>query len=126
MVRQDGGGGSSLPGGGNGGSGVPGGGKGGSGVTGMCQSGGGIGGVVMVPDNGGALDLVDDGLAGNGIGVRHGDGLGHVVGGGNLNNFLDGFDHVIRDIVGFLHMDGLVDGVDLLLDSNLGKNGRFC
>merc|ERR1712004_773209 len=42
-------------------------------------------------------------------------------GSGHLNDPLDMFDHVIGNIVGLLNRDGLVNGVDLLLDLDNGS-----
>merc|ERR1712029_302783 len=73
---------------------------------------------VVVSDNGSSLDLLDDGV------TLNGSGLGHMDGSGHLNDSLDVLDHIIGDIVGFLNGDGLVDGVDLLLDlDNSGVDG---
>merc|ERR1712122_250299 len=71
---------------------------------------------VVVSDNGSSLDLLDDGVTLN--------GSGHMDGSGHLNDSLDVLDHIIGDIVGFLNGDGLVNGVDLLLDlDNSGVDG---
>ena len=71
---------------------------------------------VVVSDNGSSLDLLDDGVTLNGSGHFNGNGFGHMDGSGHLNDSLDVLDHIIGDIVGFLNGDGLVNGVDLLLD----------
>jgi len=75
---------------------------------------------VVVSDNGCALDSLHNRLAGNGVGHLNGDGLGDMDGGGDLDDSLNVFDDVIGGRVGFLDMDGLVDGVDLLLDLDDG------
>ena len=67
------------------------------------------------------MDLLDNGGTDNGGGHFNGDGLGHMDGSGHFNDPFDVFDDVIRDIVGLLDMDGLVDGVDLLLDGDDGS-----
>jgi len=76
---------------------------------------------VVVSDNGGTLDPLDDGLAGNGVGDLNGDGLGDMDGGGHLDDSLNVFDDIVGNFVGLLNMDGLVDGVDLLLDLDDGS-----
>ena len=79
---------------------------------------------VVVSDNGSSLDLLDDGVTLNGSGHFNGNGFGHMDGSGHLNDSLDVLDHIIGDIVGFLNGDGLVNGVDLLLDlDNSGVDG---
>ena len=39
-------------------------------------------------------------------------------GGRDFDNLFDMFDNIIRDIVGFFNRDGLVDGVNFLLDGD--------
>merc|ERR1712156_240294 len=78
--------------------------------SGMMESGLGDNVGVVVSDNGSSLDLLDDGVTLNGS--------------GHFNDSLDVLDHIIGDIVGFLNGDGLVNGVDLLLDlDNSGVDG---
>jgi len=76
--------------------------------------------VMVVSHKRSADGLVDNGFTNDGNGVGHGNGLSHMVRGGHLNNLLHGLDDVIRHVVGHLDMDGLVDGMDLLFDSDDG------
>ena len=98
-------------------------------MTGICDGSGMESGLgdnvgVVVSDNGSSLDLLDDGVTLNGSGHFNGNGFGHMDGSGHLNDSLDVLDHIIGDIVGFLNGDGLVNGVDLLLDlDNSGVDG---
>ena len=61
---------------------------------------------VVVADDGSSLNVLDDGLAGNG--------------GGDLDDLLDWLDDIIGDIVGPGNIVGLVDNVGLLLDGDDG------
>lgn len=84
---------------------------------------GGLGhdvGVVM-PDNGSAVGFLDDGLTLDGVRLGDGVGPGHMDGSGDLDDPLDGFDHVIGHVVGLFNGVGLVDCVDLLLDGDDGS-----
>ena len=71
---------------------------------------------VVMSDNGSSLDLPDNGMTLNRCRYIIGNRFGHMDGSGHLNDPLDMFDHVIGNIVGLLNGDGLVNGVDLLLD----------
>ena len=71
---------------------------------------------VVMSDNGSSLDLLDNGMTLNRCRYIIGNGFGHMDGSGHLNDPLDMLDHVIGNIVGLLNRDGLVNGVDLLLD----------
>ena len=71
---------------------------------------------VVMSDNGSSLDLLDNGMTLNRCRYIIGNRFGHMDGSGHLNDSLDMLDHVIGNIVGLLNGDGLVNGVDLLLD----------
>ena len=43
--------------------------------------------------------------------------------GRDFDNLFDMFDDIVRDIVGLFNRDGLVDGVDFLLDGDSGGVG---
>lgn len=75
---------------------------------------------VVVADDGSSLNVLDDGLAGNGGGDGVWDGPGNVDGGGDLDDLLDWLDDIIGDIVGPGNIVGLVDNVGLLLDGDDG------
>jgi len=76
---------------------------------------------VVMSDNGSSLDLLDNGMTLNRCRYIIGNRFGHMDGSGHLNDPLDMFDHVIGNIVGLLNRDGLVNGVDLLLDLDNGS-----
>lgn len=89
-------------------------------VGGMGDNRGGMGNMVVVPDNGSSLDFLDDGFTGNGVGVRYGNGFGHMVRSGHFYDFLNMYWDIIGNIVWFLNMYGLVDGVDFFLNFDDG------
>lgn len=101
----------------DGGSGVV---EGGSGVS-LSEDGGlGNGLDVVVSDNWGSLNVLDDGLTSNGGWDSVWDWPGNMDWGGDLNNLLDRLDDVIGDIDETGHVVGLLDDVGLLLDGHDG------
>ena len=84
-------------------------------MTGISESGLGDNVGVVVSDNGSSLDLLDDGVTLNGSGHFNGNGFGHMVRGGHFDDFLNMYGNIIRNIVWFLNMYGLVDSVDFFL-----------
>ena len=97
------------------------------GVSGMSisQSGlgnnrGSMGYMMVVPDNGGSLDFLDDGFTSNRDGVRYRDRFGHMVRGGHFNDFFNMDGYVIRNIVWFLNRDSFIDCVDFFLNCDNG------
>ena len=76
---------------------------------------------VLVLDDGGTLNTLDDWLANNGGWDGVWDGLGNVDWGGDLNDLLNWLDDIIGNIVRLGDLVGFVDDVGLLLD---GDNGR--
>ena len=97
----------------------------GSGVTGSGVSSLGkdwlsIGLNVVVANNWGSLNVLDNWLALNWGWDTVWDGLGNVDSCWDLNDLLNWLDDVIRDIVGPWDFVGLVDNVGLLLDGDDG------
>jgi len=100
---------------GNWGSGVT-----GSGVSSVGNDGLSIGFNVVLTNDWGSLNVLDDWLALNWGWDSVWDGLGNVDGGWDFNDLLNWLDDIIGDIVGPWDIVGLVDNVGLLLDGNDG------
>jgi len=91
----------------------------------ITKSGCSMGNMMVIPDNGGSLDLLDNRFTNDGNGVRYRDWFSNMVRSWHFDDFFNMFDNIIRNFVWFFNVNGFVDSVNFFLNGDNGCSDRL-
>ena len=91
----------------------------------IAKSGCGMGNMMVIPDNGSSLYLLDNRFTDDGNGVRYRDWFSDMVRSWHLDDFFSIYWYIIRNVVWFFNVNGLIDSVNFFLNSDNWSSNRL-